>query len=114
MPIARMSVATALKGVMHERRYSRVLMPSRIFSRKNPGLAATAWALAMGLLLLLFGVLAVLAPLREGVDPHQQRGPEGHDERGGAEGAGDEARVPLVSHADAERELLEGDVADVE
>src|SRR5512132_4347193 len=59
MPTARMIVARGLPGVRHARRYSRVDMPSRIFSRKKPGLAATAFALAMvGLLLLLGGVLA--------------------------------------------------------
>src|SRR5512140_112695 len=106
IPTPRMIAAMALPGVMHERRYSLQLMPSRIFSRKKPGWAARAWALAMGLLLLLGRVLAVPAPLRERVDPHQQRGPEGHDERRGAERAGHERRVLLVRHAGAERELL--------
>src|SRR5512142_2667926 len=96
-------------------------MPSRIFSRKKPapwGAMAAACPLAMVVLLLLDGVavaVAVPAALRERVDPHQQRGPEGHHERRGAERARDELRDLLVRHAaGAERELLELEVADVE
>src|SRR5512138_3633092 len=91
-------------------------MPSRIFSLKNPGWAAMALALAMVVLLLLDRVLAVavLAPLRERVDPHEQRRPEGHHEGRGAERAGHELRDVLVRRAGPQRELLEVEVADVE
>src|SRR5512133_2737574 len=101
-----MKAATVLAGVKSERRYSRALMPSRIFSRKNDGCAARASVLTLAMVLLLsgaaVGVLAVLAPLRERVEPHQQRGPEGHHEGRGAQRAGDQVRVGSLAHVGAE------------
>src|SRR6266540_2536680 len=66
------------------------------------------------MVLLLVGGGDLVLALREHVEAHQQRRPERHDERRGAERAGDERGVLRVGHAGAERELLERDVADVE
>src|SRR5574340_886065 len=114
-----MKAATALAGVMSERRYSLQPMPSRIFSLMKEGCArAPVRTSAMVVLLLAGGgrlrVLALLAALRERVEPHQQRGPEGHHEGRGAQRAGHEVRVRPLGDVRPEGQLLQLDVADVE
>src|SRR5512133_1426803 len=114
-----MIAMTRLPGVTRDFRYSRPLIPSRIFWRMKPGAVATAaFALAMVVLLLglaVAGVVGGLAlPVGDRVDPHQERRPQGHDERRGAEGAADEVRVGLRPDVRRQRELLEGAVGDVE
>src|SRR5512138_1180599 len=111
--MARMTNATALRGVQQERTYSPTLFPSRIFSRKNEGCAVTATApcpLAMVVLLLL----DLVAPLREHVEPHEQRGPQRHDEGRSAEGALDVVGDGLLGEVRLERELLRLDVGQVQ
>src|SRR5512137_1473475 len=107
-----MTVAMAFQGVSRERRYSPQPMPSRIFSRKNeedPFSVATP-ASAMALLLLL----DLVAALRERVEAHEQRWPERHDEGWGAQRPGDQLVVGALRDPGGQRQLLEGDVGDVE
>src|SRR5512133_1990889 len=114
-----MIAMTRLPGVTRDFRYSRPLIPSRIFWRMKPGAVATAaFALAMMVLLLGLAVAGIrgglVLPVGDRVDPHQERRPQGHDERRGAQRAGDEIRVRPGPDVGRERELLEGDVGDVE
>src|SRR5512133_1252093 len=95
-------------------------MPSRSFWRTKPGAVATAvLALAMVVLLLGRTVAGVVGFLVLGVghrvDAHQERRPQGHDERRGPECAGDEIRVRAGADVGGEvRHLIERDVGDVE
>src|SRR5512137_2375109 len=107
-----MMVATALNGVSRERKYSPQPIPSRILSRKNDDEPFMEAALALAMVLLL--LLDLVAPLRERVEPHEQRGPERHHEGRGAQRAGHQLGVGPIRHAGVERQLLEGDVRDVE
>src|SRR5512137_2325983 len=102
-----MAAATALKGVHKDFRYSRVVMPRKMFSRTQE-LPDCDWmpvatlsmipslAVAGGVIVSLALVLSV--PVREGPEPHQQRGPEGHHHRRDAQRALHQLRVRGVVH----------------
>src|SRR5574342_32846 len=112
-----MKVATPLKGVSSERRYSPGLFPSRIFSWNQEPWPAAAAALVMAL--LLSGRVPALPrhPLlavRESVDPHEQRRPQGHDEGRYAQGAPDQLRVRGVGDRHLHVQARDVDVRDVE